>query len=141
MLEDRRAVQSDARRAEQGELDRLHIAFLAARRVGGRAVDRADFAVGKGFGIEFRRVFGIAFVPQAEGYGGAGHLHSPFVGVPIDQRWPNGSLTCPSRSPPDRTRVVQGKSVSVPFDLGVLRILPNTPNHSSPPTPPHPHTT
>src|SRR3546814_3450223 len=67
MLEDRRAVQSDARRAEQGELDRLHIAFLAARRVGGRAVDRADFAVGKGFGIKGRGLLGIAFVPEAEG--------------------------------------------------------------------------
>src|SRR3546814_17741168 len=67
MVEDRRAVQSDARRAEQGELDRLHIAFLAARRVGGRAVDRADFAVGKGFGIKGRGLLGIAFVPEAEG--------------------------------------------------------------------------
>src|SRR3546814_16266534 len=99
MLEDRRAVQSDARRAEQGELDRLHIAFLAARRVGGRAVDRADFALGKGFGIEFRRVFGIAFVPQAEGYGGAGHPHSPFSCVPIDPRWPHESFTLSLRSP------------------------------------------
>src|SRR3546814_14100392 len=61
----------------RSELDRLHIAFLAARRVGGRAVDRADFAVGKGFGIKGRGLLGIAFVPEAEGKGGLRHRLSP----------------------------------------------------------------
>src|SRR3546814_7721865 len=59
MLEGGAAVQADAGDAEHGEIDRQHIAFLAARIVAGRVVDGADPAVGKGRGIEGRRRPGI----------------------------------------------------------------------------------
>src|SRR3546814_17974186 len=48
MLEGGAAVQADAGDAEHGEIDRQHIAFLAARIVAGRVVDGADPVVGKG---------------------------------------------------------------------------------------------
>jgi len=65
VLERRPAVESEARNAHHGELDRQHIAFLPRRKVSRCAVHRADGRIGKRLGVEPRGVLGVAIVPKA----------------------------------------------------------------------------
>jgi hypothetical protein len=66
VLERRPAVDPEARDPEYGELDRQHVPLLPRREVARRAVDRADRRIGKGRGVEPRRVLGVAVVPEAD---------------------------------------------------------------------------
>jgi hypothetical protein len=60
------AVEAEAGNAEHGELDREHVALFAGREVARRFHHAADRAVGKGLGVEARRLEGGAVVPEAD---------------------------------------------------------------------------
>src|SRR5437879_559572 len=52
----RAAVETEAGNAQNGELDRQHIALLAARVITWRLVNSSHFTVRKGGGVEARRL-------------------------------------------------------------------------------------
>ena len=56
MRERRAAVEAEAGDAQHGELDRQHVALLAARKVAGRLVDGRRLAVRESGGVEARRL-------------------------------------------------------------------------------------
>src|SRR5262249_23319509 len=64
--ERRPAVEPEARNPQHGELDGQHVPLLPRRVVPRRAVYRADGRIGKGLGVEPRRLLGVAVVPQAD---------------------------------------------------------------------------
>src|SRR5512134_1991619 len=76
VLELRAAVQSDARDANHGELDRQDIPLFASRIVARRAKDPAYRAVGERLGVELRGVQGGAVVPETNRVF-ADHFRSP----------------------------------------------------------------
>lgn len=59
-------VKPQAGYAQHGELDGQDVTLLARRVVSRCAMDRADGGIGKGPGVEVRRLFGITFVPKAD---------------------------------------------------------------------------
>ena len=65
VLERGSAVEPEARNAHHGELDGQHVPFLPRRKVARCAVHRADGRIGKGLGVEPRRLLGVAVVPEA----------------------------------------------------------------------------
>ena len=67
LLEGGPAIQSETGNAEHGEFHRQHVARLAAGKVGRRLVHGRHRAVGKGRGIEPRRLLGVLVEPQADG--------------------------------------------------------------------------
>ena len=73
----RAAVQTDELPSSERELDREHVALLAAREIGGRAVHGVDVRVGQQRGVEIRGFLGRAVEPEA-GCDLVGHRLSPF---------------------------------------------------------------
>jgi hypothetical protein len=63
----RAAIEADARDANDGELNRQHVAFLAVRIIPRRAIHGADGALGECCGIEARGGFCVAPVPETDG--------------------------------------------------------------------------
>ena len=53
--------------AEHGEVDRQHVALLAAGIIAGGAVDAVDVAVGEGRLVEVGGFLGLPVEPQAGG--------------------------------------------------------------------------
>ena len=87
-------VKPQAGNAHHGELNGQDITLLARRVVSRRAVDRTDGGVGKGPGVEPRRLLGIALVPEANrvlGNRRHRHLH-------------HGSRSSTARSLPSRDK-------------------------------------
>lgn len=69
-------IETDAGEAEDGEVHGQHIASLASRIIARRAVNYADMAIRECRGIEGRRRFGIALIPEAKN--GLGHVSHSF---------------------------------------------------------------
>src|SRR5579883_889130 len=67
VLEGRAAVETETGNAHDRELDRQHIALLAAREIGGRRVNGGDSAVRKGGGVKARGLMGVFVEPEADG--------------------------------------------------------------------------
>jgi hypothetical protein len=64
--ERRAAVETETGDAQDGELHRQHIAFLAARIVSGGLVNSGDFTVRKGGGVEARRLLRVFVEPETD---------------------------------------------------------------------------
>src|SRR6266568_5023106 len=64
--ERRAAVETETRNAQHGELDRQHIALLAARIVAGSLVNSGYFAIRKGGGVEARRLMRVFVKPETD---------------------------------------------------------------------------
>src|SRR3954465_7773153 len=66
-FERRSTVETETRNTQDAELHRQHVALLTARVVAGRLVNSTDVAVGKGSGIEARRVERVLVEPETDG--------------------------------------------------------------------------
>jgi hypothetical protein len=74
VLERRTAVKAQTGNAQNGELDRQLIAFLAARKVTGRLVNSNHFAIWKGGGIKARRLMRALLVLKSGRMPSSGRL-------------------------------------------------------------------
>ena len=64
--ERRAAVETETENAQDGELNRQHIALLAARIVTGSLVNSGYFTIRKGDGVEARRLMRVPVEPEAD---------------------------------------------------------------------------
>src|SRR6185436_12184091 len=78
LFELRPAVEAEAGNAENGKLDRQHVAHLTARVVRRGVVNCRHLSVRKGRGVETRGVLGVFVEPEANRVFGCQGCSSPF---------------------------------------------------------------